>query len=79
MSLVTRELINQAHLPNKDQQDDRMYFINKALSCCDNNDITGAKQALKRLKLMEDALIIYRLNRNEIDWNDKSLWRVTQE
>lgn len=46
------------------QKSDVLYFIDKALVCCDNNDIKGAKQALKRLKLMEDSLIVYKLSRN---------------
>ena len=50
-------------ITEQEQKSDRMYFINKALVCCDNNDIKGAKQALKRLKLMEDALIVYKLTR----------------
>lgn len=79
MSLVSRELIKQAREEEKSQQDDRMYFIDKALTCCGNNDLEGAKQALKRLKLMEDVLLVYRLHSNEIDWNDKSFCRVTQE
>jgi hypothetical protein len=76
MSLVSRELIEKARETEKLQQDDRMYFIDKALTFCGNNDLEGAKQALKRLKLMEDALVVYRLHKHEIDWNDTSC-RVT--
>ena len=41
------------------EQSDMSYFIEKALTCCYNNDVQGAIQSLKRLKLLEDALIIY--------------------
>lgn len=73
MSQTTRNLIKQAEEMQNAQQSDMMYFIDKALAYCDSNDINGVRQQLKRLKLMEDALITYRLTRKEIDWKDTSL------
>lgn len=71
MSRRTRNLIQKTEV--LDCQSDRIYFINKAIACCDRNDTYGAMQELKRLKLLEDAAIIYRLTRKEIDWNDTTL------
>jgi hypothetical protein len=73
MSLVSREIIEQARETAKLQQEDRMYFIDKALTCCGNGDVGGAMQALKKLKLLEESS----LQCQEIDWNYKSLWRFT--
>lgn len=66
MSITTKEFINQTEESVDAAQSDISYFIDKALTCCENNDIKGAKQALKRLKLMEDSLLSYRLSRRNI-------------
>jgi hypothetical protein len=45
------------------QMDDIKYFLKKAINCFNNNDMKGVEQCIKRLHLMFDALIIYRLHR----------------
>jgi hypothetical protein len=46
---------------------DKMYFIDKALEYCNTNDIDGIRQSLKRIKLLEQSDIIYRLTREITD------------
>jgi len=46
-----------------DQMDDIEYFLKKALTCFKNKDMKGVEQCIKRLHLMFDALIIYRLHK----------------
>jgi hypothetical protein len=78
MSHITRTIIQHTGQLQASQQSDRLFFINRAMECCDRNDTYGAMQDLKRLKLMEDADIIYRLTKKDIDWNDMSLATTTQ-
>lgn len=53
---------NKANL-TKPQMDDIEYFLRKALTCFENKDLNGVEQSVKRLHLMFDAHIIYRLHK----------------
>lgn len=44
-----------SHIP-----DDIEYFYERALSCYKSGNIEEAEKCLKRIKLLEDALIIYK-------------------
>jgi len=46
-----------------DEHDDIQYFVDKMVCYFNNNDIKNAIKMYKRLKLMEDADIIYRLSK----------------
>lgn len=65
MKKPTKNLIEQ-RADMLGEQSDKMYFINKAIAYCDSNDMAGVKRELRRLKLLEDADIIYRLSRKDM-------------
>jgi hypothetical protein len=44
------------------KKDDIIYFLEKAIKCVEQNDTEGVTLCLKRINLMHDALIIYRLH-----------------
>jgi len=52
--------------PQPEQKDDINYFKKKLICQIIDGDYEGATICLKRLKLMEDADVTYRLVRNEI-------------
>jgi hypothetical protein len=45
------------------QLDDIEYFLKKATLCFQNKDMKGVEQCVRRLYLMFDALIVYRLHK----------------
>jgi hypothetical protein len=60
---ISNDNLKPTETTKTDEQLDILYFIDKVLDCCDKNDVMGAKLALRRLKLMEDADITYRLSK----------------
>ena len=44
-----------------EQKEDIIYFVDKAISYCYNNDIENALVQLKKIKILEEADIVYTL------------------
>lgn len=45
------------------QKDDILYLLDKAMLYVRDNNMVEAEKCIKRLKLMHDALIVYRLHK----------------